>query len=91
MNTPKTDEGILLENISKLHTTTLGVERIKNNTGLSVKKIENLILNRDCIITRIGKNYYCETKDVIITINAHNYCIITAHKKHWQNIDKNIL
>lgn len=68
--------------ISKLHTTKLGVERIKRNLKINedvVNYIKNKILDKNCIITKKGKNYYCEIDNIIITVNSYNYCIITAH------------
>jgi hypothetical protein len=51
----------LLENIEKLHTTTLGIMRIKKNLELeindSVKWCKNKIKNADKIIKN-GKNWY---------------------------------
>ena len=75
-------ENILLFNINKLHTTKLGVERIKRNLKINedvVNYIKNKILDKNCIITKKGKNYYCEIDNIIITVNSYNYCIITAH------------
>ncbi|MBQ5549642.1 MAG: DUF3781 domain-containing protein, partial [Bacteroidales bacterium] len=34
-----------------------------------------------CTITRNGKNFYCDIDGIIITVNAHSFTIITAHKK----------
>ena len=73
----------LMENIAKIHTTELGIERIKRNLGLSTddvvdwckQKIENAVE-----INRKGKNWYVYTDQSVITINAHSYTIITAHK-----------
>ena len=36
-------------------------------------------MDEKCTITRKGKNWYCELKNIIITINAYSYTIITAH------------
>ena len=73
----------LLSNIDKLHTTIMGVDRIKNNLKLTnidvVDYCKKKILDQKCNITRNGKNYYCEIDNVIITINAYSYTIITAH------------
>jgi len=70
--------------IEKLHTTPLGLERIKRNLGLDdcdvVVYCKQLIHQAD-EITRKGKNWYVYTSNIIITINAHNHTIITAHKK----------
>jgi lincosamide nucleotidyltransferase A/C/D/E len=74
----------LLSNIEKLHTTELGVGRIKHNLNLDAEDVvkwckEKCILADD--ILRKGKNWYVHVSDCIITINAHSYTIITAHKK----------
>ena len=75
----------ILQNINKIHTTTLGIERIKRNLGLNnidvVEFLKKKILDKKCIICKKGKNYYCEIDNIIITVNSYNYCIITAHKK----------
>ncbi len=75
---------ILLNNIPNIHTTFLGEQRIKVNLSLKEDSIlfcKNVILNPLSTITRKGKNWYVEDENCIITINAYNYCIITAHKK----------
>ena len=77
---------LLLSNINKLHTTILGIERIKRNLNIDnvdvVEYLKNKILDKKCIITKRGKNYYCEIDNIIITVNSYNYSIITAHKRH---------
>ena len=74
----------IMENINKIHTTELGKVRIKKNLELEtedvVKWCKNKVKNADNII-RKGKNWYVYKGDVIITINANSYTIITAHKK----------
>lgn len=73
---------ILKENISKIHTTILGKKRIQDNLNLHENVIEYcqkaIIESND--IKRIGKNYYVNYLDGIITINAYSFTIITAHK-----------
>lgn len=77
----------LLKNLDKLHTTELGVERIKRNLSLDIGvndvvdwcKIK--IDSANAVITRNGKNWYVSIDDCIITVNAYSYTIITAHKK----------
>ena len=73
----------LLNNIDKLHTTKLGIKRIKKNLSLDnvdvVDYCMNRIMNKNCVINRNGKNYYCEINNIIITVNAYSYTIITAH------------
>jgi len=75
----------LINNINKIHTTKLGVSRIKNNLKIegidAVSYCKDIVLNKDSIITKKGKNYYCELNDIIITINSYSYTIITAHRK----------
>lgn len=76
----------LLQNLAKLHTTPMGLDRIRRNLGLGVdipdvvawckKQIES----PEAAITRKGKNWYCTIGGCIITVNAYSYTIITAHK-----------
>ena len=74
----------LLENLDRLHTTELGVVRIKRNLGLDFDSVVDWCKQRieapDCTVTRAGKNWYANVGGVQITVNAHNYTIITAHK-----------
>ena len=73
----------LLFNIDNIHTTQLGISRIKKNLKLScddvVLYIKEKILDKNCVIIKKGKNYYCSIDNIVITINSYNYCIITAH------------
>ena len=77
----------LIENIEKLHTTTMGVERIRRNLSLGedVKDVVTFcrgkILDNKAVITRQGKNWYVKIDGRIITVNAYSYTIITAHKE----------
>lgn len=74
----------LLANLDKVHTTQLGVMRISRNLSLQnvdvVEWCKSKILDNNAIITRQGKNWYVVVDDVQITVNAHSYTIITAHK-----------
>ncbi len=76
----------LLNNLSQLHTTPMGVERIRKNLCLSesindvVDFCKKLISSSDCSIYRQGKNWYCEKDGMCITVNAYSFTIITAHK-----------
>lgn len=76
---------ILLANIDKIHTTEMGIGRIKKNLKLNnndiVEYCKNQILNKSCNIYKKGKNWYCEIDNIIITINSYCYTIITAHTK----------
>lgn len=72
---------ILLDNINKIHTTTMGLERIKKNTSIEddvINYIKSIIHNS--IIYRKGKNYYVHFKNYLFTINAYSYTVITAKK-----------
>lgn len=75
---------ILIENIDKLHTTEMGIERIKRNLQINTDDIvqwcREKILLKDADIERIGKNWYVTTVGCKITVNAYSYTIITAHK-----------
>lgn len=73
----------LLDNLDKLHTTELGVMRIKRNLSLDIKDViewckEKISLSNAQII-RKGKNWYVTIDNYIITVNANSYTIITAH------------
>jgi len=73
----------LQNNIENIHTTELGEFRIKRNLDLNddvVNWCKQEIKNMSKIY-RKGKNWYAEDKNKIITINAHSFTIITAHKK----------
>ncbi len=73
----------LLLNIDKIHTTSMGLSRIKKNLKLDdidiVLYCKNKKLDKKCNIYRNGKNYYCEIDNIIITVNSYSYTIITAH------------
>ncbi|MDR3150216.1 MAG: DUF3781 domain-containing protein [Candidatus Peribacteria bacterium] len=74
----------LILNLNKLHTTKLGIERIKRNLDLNISDIiawcKQKIKKSDCVITRKGKNWYINIDNCRITVNAYSYTIITAHK-----------
>ncbi len=73
---------ILINNINSIHTTEMGINRIKNNLHINDEVIsycKKIILNPKTNIYRKGKNYYCELDNIRLTINAYSYTIITAH------------
>lgn len=76
-------EQILLDNIDKIHTTEMGMDRIRKNIELVdcdvVGYCKKKILDKKCNIYKQGKNWYCENDNVKITINSYSYTIITAH------------
>ncbi|MCH5271652.1 MAG: DUF3781 domain-containing protein [Lachnospiraceae bacterium] len=75
----------LLNNLDKLHTTELGVVRIKRNLSLDVDDVvewcKKKIDSANAVISRNGKNWYINIDEFIITVNAYSYTIITAHKE----------
>jgi hypothetical protein len=76
----------LITNLDKIHTTELGIERIKRNLDLDITEIvewcKQAILTADTnSVTRRGKNWYVVGDGFILTINAASYTVITAHKK----------
>ncbi len=78
------DKQILLNNINKVHTTEMGIDRIKKNLKLAnnnvVEYCKNKVLDKNCHIYKRGKNWYCEIDNIKITINSYSYTIITAHQ-----------
>ena len=76
----------LLLNLNNLHTTEMGIERIKKNLSINIDDVVNWCRQKICDpsadIIRRGKNYYITINNCIITVNAHSYTIITAHKSN---------
>lgn len=77
------EEKILFDNLGKLHTTPMGVDRIKRNLKIDtddvVEYCKDKILEKSCHIYKQGKNWYCEVDNIKITVNSYSYTIITAH------------
>lgn len=77
------DKQILLDNIDKIHTTEMGIDRIRKNLKLDTDNVvafcKNKVLDQNCSIYKQGKNWYCEIDDIKITVNAYSHTIITAH------------
>ena len=75
----------LIENIEKLHTTPMGVDRIRRNLqiGHDVKDVvvwcRQEILDTNAEFIHQGKNWYVKIDGCVITVNAYSYTIITAH------------
>ena len=74
----------LLDCLDKLHTTELGAERIRKNLGLNDEDAFEWCRTRICdpraSIERRGKNWYVRLDDTLITVNATQCTIITAHR-----------
>ena len=77
------NKDILLSSIDKIHTTEMGIDRIKKNLKLNTNDVvgfcKNKILDKNCNIYKQGKNWYCEIDNIKITINSYSYTIITTH------------
>ena len=58
------DKQILLNNTDEVHTTKMGIDRIKKNLKLDTNDVveycKNKILDKDCNIYKQGKNWYCK-------------------------------
>lgn len=74
----------LLNNKEKIHTTELGVIRIKRNLSLTTNDVvgwcKAQIQLPEANIESKGKNYYVHIHGHVITINKYSFTIITAHK-----------
>lgn len=59
--------------------------RIRKNLSIDVEDAvewcRNKIKAENAEITRKGKNWYVSTDGCVITVNAHSYTIITAHRE----------
>ena len=79
------DTQILFDNMDRIHTTDMGVDRIKRNLSLDgvdvVDWCKSKIMSDKAEISRQGKNWYIRVDGCIITVNASSYTIITAHKE----------
>ena len=75
----------LLTNLNRIHTTDLGLLRIRKNLSLDVEDVvswcKDKITAENAEITRKGKNWYVSVDGCIITVNAYSYTIITAHHR----------
>ena len=73
----------LTENLDKLHTTPLGLERIRRNCfpecGDVVEWCRERISEPEAAAARYGKNWYVTSGDYVFTVNARSFTIITAH------------
>ena len=74
----------LILNLDKLHTTDMGVIRIRKNLSLDTEDVVHWCKKNtedpNASIVRKGKNWYVQINGCEITINASSYTIITAHK-----------
>lgn len=84
MNNNNNNKNELIMNLDKLHTTDLGVIRIRRNLSLDVDDVVDWCREKtkesNASIRRKGKNWYVHIGGCEITINAYSFTIITAHK-----------
>ncbi|MBR1443091.1 MAG: DUF3781 domain-containing protein [Firmicutes bacterium] len=77
-------ENKLKDELERLHTTELGKERIRRNLSIDEDDVvlwcRKLTDSDSAVISRKGKNYYIKADDVILTVNAGSYTIITGHR-----------
>ena len=75
----------LIKNIDRLHTTEMGIERIKRNLSIESDDVWQWfiakILNEGAIMKRRGKNWYIRMDDCELTVHACSYTVITAHRR----------
>ncbi|MCR5225845.1 MAG: DUF3781 domain-containing protein [Eubacterium sp.] len=78
------DSKELLDNIEKIHSTEMGIERIKKNLRLDevdvIEGCKEKLNDPNAVIERQGKNWYVRIDGCEITVNAKSYTIITAHR-----------
>ncbi len=69
--------------INRIHSTPMGIERIKKNMNLKtndvISYVKDLLKKDECQVIRRGKNYYAIIDGYQITIHASSYTIITVH------------
>lgn len=72
----------LFENLDKLHTTILWIQRIKRNLSLETDDViswcKNKISSPQAKISKQWKNFYVQIGNYIFTINSHSFTVITA-------------
>ena len=65
------DKKILLDNINKIHTTEMGVDRIRRNLKIDtvdvVEYCKNRVLDKNCNIYKQGKNWYAAVEISVLT------------------------
>lgn len=76
----------LLSQLERLHNTTPGgAARVKRNLTLDTDDVvewcREKVASSSAAIVRAGKNWYVRIDGCTITVNAHSYTIITAHRQ----------
>lgn len=61
-----TDKKVLLENIDKLHTTEIGIDRIKKNLNLNVADVVTFCKTKVCAIILLATSVFIASSRKII-------------------------
>ena len=73
----------LIKNIDRLHTTELGIKRIRKNLLLVSDDVtewcKRTIMSEDAVVERKGKNFYITSGIFRFTVNAGSFTIITVY------------
>jgi hypothetical protein len=79
----------LTMNLDRLHTTKMGAGRVSSNLGMQIDDVpawcRQEISQADRIL-RKGKNWYVYAGGAVITVNAHSFTVITAHRVTEQEL-----
>lgn len=81
----------LIDNLDRLHTTELGRLRIAKNLGLEPEEVVSWCksaVEKSESIVRAGKNYSVKFRDVVVTVNASAFTIITAHRQKKASVKR---
>ena len=74
----------LFDHMEEVHTTAMGIQRIKKNLSLDVENVvdwcKEKIQQSNAVISKKGKNWYVDVDGCIITVNTTSYTIITAKR-----------
>ena len=75
---------VFLLNIDNMNTTPEGLIRIKESLNSDIEDVveycKNKIRDKNCKISREGKNWICISDDIKIIVNPYSYTIITVKK-----------
>ena len=78
----------LVLNLDKLHTTELGIKRIKRNLCLNLEDVvlwcKQQIIKSNSYAVRKGKNWYINIGNYEIIVNVYSYTIITAYRAKYK-------
>lgn len=74
---------VTINNLDKIHTTTIEINIIIKNLKLDDFDIINfckkLLKEKNCKMSKHSNNWYCKTNNTILTINSNSYSMIQVH------------